>query len=149
GDIGEICVEGAPVMVGYWNDSDLTERRQIAGRAGTWRTGDLGYRGQDGLLRLAGRRDQMVKIRGHRFDLGEVETVLRGQAGVYDAFAVLAQDGIRAAVLAESSDELNAALRLLCARRLPVFARPTRLLFLREFPTLPTGKLDRMGLRAR
>lgn len=150
GEIGEICVEGAPVLLGYWNDRSLTAARQLSGRPHSWRSGDFGYRGSDGSLRLVGRRDQMVKIRGHRFDLGEAEAVLRSQPGVRDAFAVyFEKSGIHAALLAKPNEALFAALRLACARHLPAFARPARFLFLEDFPTLPTGKADRMALHAR
>jgi L-proline---[L-prolyl-carrier protein] ligase len=150
GEIGEICVEGAPVLLGYWNDPSLTAARQLSGRLHSWRSGDFGYRAKDGRLHLVGRRDQMVKIRGHRFDLGEVEAVLRSQPGVRDAFAIYSEtNGIHAAVLADSGAAIAPALRLACAARLPIFARPNRLVFTQEFPTLPTGKVDKMALRAR
>jgi acyl-coenzyme A synthetase/AMP-(fatty) acid ligase len=150
GEVGEICVEGAPVLLGYWNDPQLTAARQLSGRPHTWRSGDFGYRGANGLLRLVGRRDQMVKIRGHRFDLGEVESLLRNQPGVRDAFAVFVEgSGIHAAVLAGADGVLAPALQRVCAKALPVFARPSRIAFLEAFPTLPTGKLDRVALRAR
>ena len=150
GEVGEICVEGPPVLLGYWNDPQLTAARQLSGRPHTWRSGDFGYRGANGLLRLVGRRDQMVKIRGHRFDLGEVESLLRNQPGVRDAFAVFVEgSGVHAAVLAEADGVLAPALRRACAKALPVFARPSRIAILEAFPTLPTGKLDRVALRAR
>ncbi len=149
GEVGEICVEGPPVLLGYWNDQSLTAARQLSGRPHSWRSGDFGYRGADGLLRLVGRRDQMVKIRGHRFDLGEAEAVLRSQPGVRDAFAVyLEKSGIHAAVLAHPGEVSAAALLHACAIRLPVFARPSRFVFLEKFPALPTGKIDRVALRA-
>ncbi len=150
GEVGEICIEGAPVMLGYWKDPQLTASRRLPGRPRSWRTGDLGYRDLNGLLHLVGRGDQMVKIRGHRFDLGEIEAVLRSQPTVRDALAVLSvKNEVHAAVLAESSEALKTALRLVCAKTLPVFARPSRVEFFQKFPTLPTGKVDRMALQAR
>jgi amino acid adenylation domain-containing protein len=150
GEVGEICIEGAPVLLGYWNDPLLTAARQLSGRRHTWRSGDFGYRDANGLLRLVGRRDQMVKIRGHRFDLGEVENLLRNQPGVRDAFAVFFEgSGVYAAVLAEADGIRAPALQRTCANALPIFARPSRIAFLEAFPTLPTGKLDRMALRTR
>jgi amino acid adenylation domain-containing protein len=151
---GEICVEGPPVMLGYWKDPGLTASRRLLDRPHSWRTGDIGYRDENGLLHVVGRKDHVVKIRGHRFDLGEIEAVLRGHPAVRDAVALLvARDEdrgeIHAAVLAEDSEELRRELRRACSRSLPVFARPTRIAMYRQFPTLPTGKVDRMALRAR
>jgi len=152
GAVGELCVEGAPVMQGYWKDPAMTARRQLAGRPHSWRSGDFAYRDAAGLLHLVGRQDHMVKIRGHRFDLGEIEAVLRSQPGVRDAVAALvAKDGgdaeIQAALLAEDSETIRTALRLACAKRLPAFARPSRVAMFEEFPLLPSGKVDRMALQ--
>ena len=110
--------------------------------------------GDDGQLRLLGRRDQLVKLRGHRLDLGEVEAVLRSHPQVRDAVAhaVAAANGeqaIDALVLAGASPALADELRLLCLRRLPPFARPRRVIALPEFPFLPSGKVDRRALQAK
>ncbi|MGH6881627.1 MAG: AMP-binding protein, partial [Hypericibacter sp.] len=152
GAVGELCVEGAPVMLGYWKDPELTARRRLSGRPQSWRSGDFAYRDAAGLLHLVGRQDQMIKIRGHRFDLGEIEAVLRSQPGVRDAIAALVAkaDGnaeVHAALLAEPSETIKTAVRLACAKRLPAFARPSRLLMLDQFPLLPSGKVDRMTLQ--
>ena len=154
GEVGEICVEGGAVMLGYWKDPQLTASRRIPGRPRSWRTGDLGYRDAIGLLHLVGRKDHMVKIRGHRFDLGEIEAVLRSQPAVRDAIAMLmapdeASAEVHAAVVAEPSEALSAAMHVACAKRLPVFARPARILVLQKFPLLSTGKVDRIALQMR
>ncbi len=153
GEVGEICVAGPQVMSGYWNDPELSASKRLDGRPDSYRTGDFALVGADGLLRLIGRRDQVVKIRGHRFDLGEVEAVLKLHPAVRDAaaFAVpVRQDEteVRAAVLVDDDRDLATNLRRLCADRLPGFARPGRIAVLRRFPTLSTGKVDRQALKA-
>jgi amino acid adenylation domain-containing protein len=153
GSVGEICVEGPLVMLGYWGDPALTEARRLPGRHRSWRTGDLGYLDEDGLLHLVGRRDHMVKLRGHRFELGEIEAVLRAHPDVRDAVAcgLPAADGateIWAVVLAAPSADPGAGLRRHCAWFLPGFARPSGILRLDEFPMLSSGKVDRQALKA-
>ena len=93
-----------------------------------------------------------MKLRGHRFDLGEIEAAIRMHPEVRDAaaFAMPTPDGdgeIWAVTLAGERD-LGAELRRACARRLPVFARPTRILQVQRFPLLSTGKIDRQALKA-
>jgi len=150
GDMGEICVVSAGTTAGYWGDPALTASKRLAGLADSYRTGDFAFRGKDGLLHSIGRKDQMVKIRGQRLDLGEVEAVLRLHPQVRDALAVAhgAPDmEIRAVVLSEEGPSLLAELSLLCHRRLPHYGCPARIVTLAQFPLLATGKIDRQALR--
>ena len=150
GEIGEICVVSPGVTIGYWGDPGLTAAKRLAGLSDSFRTGDFAIRGEDGLLHPIGRRDQMVKIRGQRLDLGEVEAVLRLHPQVRDALAVAhgAPDiEVHAVVLSEDSPNLLAELRHLCRRRLPSYGRPARIIVLAQFPLLSTGKIDRQTLR--
>jgi amino acid adenylation domain-containing protein len=153
GEVGEICVTGPQVMSGYWNDPELTAARRVDVRTESYRTGDLGVMDDAGLLRLVGRKDQMIKLRGHRLDLGEIEAALRAHAAVRDAVAltVPAAQGdmqIRAFVLADASERLAIDLGRLCRERLPRFAQPAGIEVLGQFPLLSTGKVDRQALKA-
>src|SRR3569833_2834601 len=77
-EVGEICLAGDGLALGYLNDPTLTEekfqRRLVEGRrVRVYRTGDLGCRDRDGLLHYRGRAARQVKLRGHRVDPAEVE----------------------------------------------------------------------------
>jgi len=153
GEIGEICAVGGPLMLGYWRDPALTQSRRLPGLPESCRTGDFGRRGRDGLVYSAGRADDVVKIRGHRLDLGAVETALCAHARVREAaaFAMNRPDdetSVRAVVLVQGEPVPEEELQLLCSERLPVFARPAHIIQLRDFPLLSTGKIDRTALRA-
>ena len=153
GELGEICAEGPMVALGYWSDPELSREKGLGPGGAYYRSGDLGRIGDDGLLHFAGRADDMVKLRGQRFQLSEIEAVLQSHPAVRKAI-VLAIEApgrepeIRAALLAEGEANLEAELRGLCARRLPVPARPVLIVVLERFPTTVTGKLDRMKLKA-
>jgi L-proline---[L-prolyl-carrier protein] ligase len=153
GEIGEICVKGPSVAMGYWGDPGLTAARRIDGEVDSYRTGDLGFLGPDGQFHLVGRQDHLVKLRGHRFDLGEIEAAIKTHPDVRDAaaFAMPTPDGDReiwAVTLVAGGRDLGAELRLACAKRLPVFARPASIMQLQQFPLLSTGKIDREALKA-
>jgi amino acid adenylation domain-containing protein len=95
GAVGELVIRSPYVTPGYLGgDGDHPAFRAVPGRgAGPWyRTGDLGRRRPDGLLEFHGRRDQQVKIQGHRLELAEVEAALLGDASVAEC-AVLAASG--------------------------------------------------------
>jgi amino acid adenylation domain-containing protein len=153
GEVGEICVVGDNVMMGYWKEPELTAASRIPGIAKSYRTGDLARLGEDGYYHFVGRADHRIKLRGHRFDLGEIEAALKSHPAVRDAVAIVLQAGpqkdrIFAAVLAAKSDKLGPELKALCAKRLPAFARPAGILRLDTFPQLPSGKVDRKALQA-
>ncbi|MEV5650917.1 amino acid adenylation domain-containing protein [Nocardia sp. NPDC052254] len=85
---GEIYIGGAGLAERYLGDEELTTRRFIRHpRTGDrlYRTGDLGRFHPDGRLEFLGREDTQVKIRGHRVELGEVESALRRHPAVADA----------------------------------------------------------------
>jgi len=154
GEVGEICLIGPLVTCGYWKDPELTRRRRLGEVPDSYRTGDLAYATPDGLLHFAGRRDHQVKLRGHRFDLGEIEAALKRHPSVREAVALaLPRDGgeivIHAVVEAGPEPELPLALRQLCAERLPRYAWPERVSVRPELPRLPNGKIDRQTLRHR
>lgn len=155
GEVGEICVVGAAVTAGYWGDPALSAAKRLDGIGDSYRTGDLARLDPDGLYYLVGRRDHVVKLRGHRFDLGEIETAARSDPRVRDAVAIAlnreTQGDLALAILARAGgerDELRAALTRILMDRLPSFARPERLVFFDAFPQLPSGKIDRRWIEA-
>ena len=155
GEPGEICAIGPPVTMGYWNDPALSAAKRLKGVPDSYRTGDLAIQGDDGLIHLIGRRDQMVKLRGQRLDLGEIEAVAKSEPRVREAVAVslpAPNDGneVVLAVLArEDSAGLESELHRICRDRLPSFARPGRIAIFDEFPQLSSGKIDRRALEQR
>ncbi|WP_309138992.1 non-ribosomal peptide synthetase [Nocardia cyriacigeorgica] len=85
---GEIFIGGSGLAEGYLGDDELTARRFLRHpRTGArlYRTGDLGRFHPDGRLEFLGREDTQVKIRGHRVELGEIESALRRHPAVADA----------------------------------------------------------------
>jgi amino acid adenylation domain-containing protein len=150
GEVGEICVVSPGVTLGYWSDPQLTASTRIAGIPCSHRTGDFAFADDGGLLHPIGRTDQLVKVRGQRLDLGEVEAVLRMHSRVHDSFAVAAGGPdleVRAVVQGEESPALRAELNQLCRQHLPSHGRPVRITILARFPLLATGKIDRLALR--
>ena len=153
GEIGEICAIGGPLMLGYWGDPALTAAKRLPGLPASYRTGDFGRLGVDGLIYSAGRADDLVKLRGHRFALGEIEAALRGHKQVREAvaFATVDLNGdseIHAAILIQGDGPPGGELRQLCLERLPAYARPVSIQRFKHFPLLSSGKIDRAALRA-
>ena len=159
GEAGELCVRSSTLTRGYWNRPDLNERAFFR-RASFgpfpdvfYRTGDLVVRHEDGLLRFLGRKDRMVKTRGHRVELDEVEAALCSHPAVSEAAAYVVPDGrgsqvILATVTAHPGRAADGADILRHARtRLPGYAIPQELVVGTELPRTTSGKIDREKLR--
>ncbi|WP_280507043.1 non-ribosomal peptide synthetase [Nocardia flavorosea] len=111
---GEIYIGGSGLAEGYLGDDELTAHRFIRHpRTGArlYRTGDLGRFHPDGRLEFLGREDTQVKIRGHRVELGEIESALRRHRAVADAAVVVngRGPGVRLLGFAEIASDASAA----------------------------------------
>jgi len=156
GEVGELIVAGPTVADGYWGNAEETARRFRFGpryRSGrAYATGDQVRILPGGRYAYLGRRDHMVKIRGQRLELEEVESVLGTAEGVTGVCVVAVTPPGRPTVLcaAVTGDRLDhAALRSHCRGRLPGWAIPQRFLELPAIPLTSTGKTDRQEVRRR
>jgi hypothetical protein len=109
-----------------------------------YRTGDRGRRDRAGQLEFLGRTDSQVSIAGHRVEIGEVETVLRGCPGVRAAAVGTRRDGhettLAAYVILESAAAIG-DVRTRLAAALPPHMIPA-ITVVPEIPMGPTGKAD-------
>lgn len=156
--VGEIAVESRSMSPGYWRRADLTNERFTSdsptGARRIYRTGDLGQLMPDDCLIYLGRRDSMVKVRGHRVDLDALEQSLRALDGVGDAAVVMAstvrqESDLVAFIVAGPAQQLaERDLRRELRKRVPDFMIPSVFVFLEAMPTTPMGKTDRDALRS-
>lgn len=159
---GEILVAGPSVAPGYLNAPELTAAARASVEAGgrMWdchRTGDFATRDADGVLDLRGRRDGLVKTRGFRVELGEVESTLVAHPGVREAVVVAAPHReltnlLCAFVVVDPANGVDgAALTAWCSRTLPGHAVPHWVSIDTDLPRTSTGKVARheLGERAR
>jgi acyl-CoA synthetase (AMP-forming)/AMP-acid ligase II len=153
---GELCVTGAGVMHGYWNRPSETDRAFFVQSDGErwYRTGDVVTCNADGDYVFVGRRDRMVKKRGYRVELGEIEACLYGHEEVREAAVIALPDpesGIRiTAFLCCRSREFVSiiALKQFCAQHLPLYMVPDVFRFCDSLPKTSTDKIDYRELSA-
>lgn len=96
GEVGELCVGGAGVALGYINRPELTAARFMEdlriGPGRIYRTGDRARWRSDGTLEFLGRNDDQAKIRGYRIEPGEIEAVLQEHPAVKQAVVLVRED---------------------------------------------------------
>jgi acyl-CoA synthetase (AMP-forming)/AMP-acid ligase II len=149
GEVGEIWARADSLMAGYLP----AEASPEVLCDGWYRTGDVGYLGDDGCLRITDRCKEMIKVRGFQVAPAEIEAVLYGHPAVGDCAvfgvpdpadgeAVVAAVAVRAPVT-------DTELAGLVAERLASYKRLSRVAFVPEIPRLPSGKLLRRVLKER
>ncbi len=154
GEIGELVVAGAPMMLGYWGRPEATADVLREGRL---HTGDLVVRSTDGRLRLVGRLKDMVRRGGENVSAAEVEAVLQAHPGVAAAGVVAVPDPVRgeevAAIVVRVPPGTGPAaspevLRAHVSERLAPFKVPRYIAYADDLPRTPSEKIDKAALAA-
>ncbi len=164
---GELYVGGAGLARGYVKHPARTAAHFVPHPFSTepgerlYRTGDLVCWREDGTLAFLGRRDQQIKLRGHRIELGDVAAALRAHTAVQDAAVIVREERsgdqrLLAYVVprqAQGAVPQRAfldphALRHDLQTRLPAYMVPSAVVLLDTLPLTPTGKVDRRALAA-
>lgn len=154
---GELVIRGGTVMPGYWNLPARTAEAFLDRPDGRWyRTGDLVRRQPDdpACFTYTGRRDRMVKRRGYRVELGEIEAAFHRLDGLREAAAVAPPDaeaGVRICLFYSWHPEAgpppsSLKLRQHAARHLPASMIPDRFYRLDALPMTSTDKIDYQSL---
>ena len=150
GDTQRIDVVGPQVAAGYRGDHGESPEFSGTGSERRFRTADHGA-WVDGRLRIAGRIDDVVAVHGVNVALGAVEAIVLSELGVREAAVVAIPDprqGHRLVAYVVMEDPAGlTAIAPLVAERLGGAARP-EVVPVASLPMLPSGKIDRLGLRA-
>jgi long-chain acyl-CoA synthetase len=156
GEVGVLHVRGPHVMLGYWNQPDLTAHMLKPGRLPGERvlcTQDFFKMDGDGFLFFVGRSDDIIKTRGEKVSPIEVENCLHGLPGVREAAVIgipdeLLGEAIRAFVaLDEGATWTEEQIKAYCLSKLENFMVPKEVILLAELPKTAAGKIRKKGLR--
>lgn len=147
GETGELVASGPNIMLGYWRDPGATAK---ALSSNGYHTGDVGYQDQDGYFHVVGRKDNQLKVGGHRVNPQEIEDILVSTGLVIEA-AVLGLDdtlsGHRLVAIVVPINEETTERDIIhsCSKLLPKHKIPGELRFLRALPKNSSGKTDRQA----
>ncbi|MGG4442605.1 tyrocidine non-ribosomal peptide synthetase TycB [Brevibacillus fortis] len=154
GQMGELCISGVGLARGYWNRPELTAEKFVDNPfvpgEKMYRTGDLAKWLPDGNIEYLGRIDHQVKVRGHRVELGEVESVLLRYETIIEAAAITHLDDhgqpYLCAYYVANGEASPAQLREFMGKELPNYMVPSFFVQLDKMPLTPNDKIDRKAL---
>jgi acyl-CoA synthetase (AMP-forming)/AMP-acid ligase II len=147
GELGEVVASGANIMRGYWSDPQASAA--VLSPNG-YRTGDIGYRDKDGYFHLAGRKDNQLKVGGHRINPQEIEDTLMATGLLIEVAVIGVEDPlaghklIAIAVPIDVTTSKNSIL-IKCIELLPRYKVPSEIRIVNKLPKNNSGKIDKVG----
>lgn len=153
GEIGEICVSGPCVTLGYYGAKEKTDEVFVQNplnknyREIIYKTGDLGHLDEDGVLYFHGRKDRQIKHMGHRIELSEIEETAKQLQGITDCCSLYYKEKEHL-YLFYTGDATSKDIVLHFRSQMPAFMVPRKLINLDSMPTLPNGKIDMQSLKS-
>jgi len=151
--IGELCVSGTALALGYYNNTEQTARAFVQNPLNTYymemmyRTGDLAYYNERGELCFASRKDFQIKHMGQRIELGEIESCLDRLPEIKRACCIYRSETQKIILFYEGDCTKEAILRFL-KNELPLYMIPHVLFQLETMPINKNGKIDRDQLKS-
>jgi long-chain acyl-CoA synthetase len=149
-EIGEVCVRGGNVMLGYWNQPEETAKTM---RNRWLLTGDIGYRDVDGYYYITDRKKDMLLVNGINVYPREIEEILYQYPGVKEAAVIGKPDtrkGEQPVAFVAASDGAvleEKTLQKFIRERLADYKVPRRVVLLPALPRNATGKILKTELR--
>lgn len=153
GEVGELCVRGSGVALGYYGNRTKTEEVFVQNPLNTlyndiiYRTGDLVKSDEDGNLIFVSRKDFQVKHKGNRIELGEIEVAVNAIKGVTNAACIFDQPNDKLILYYTTNDNQPLDIINLVKDRIPVYMFPEVVNHLQQMPYNLNGKIDRIALK--
>lgn len=145
---GELWIGGDGVAKGYISDDLLTEEKFVYENGIRWyKTGDMGRFWPDGTIEFLGRKDTQVKIRGHRIEMGEIESILNQYPGiissVVDVVGIKESKKIYAYIISRQKKLDFKSIEQFLKSYLPEYMIPSKFVMGEKIPLSLNGKVER------
>jgi D-alanine--poly(phosphoribitol) ligase subunit 1 len=154
-EIGELCVRGSSLSLGYWRSESTAEvfvQNPLHNNYPEliYRTGDLVRYGHDGDIEYIGRKDNQIKHLGHRIELGEIEHIILSNSNI-KKLCVLFDEILQEIVMFYQYNEIISIreFRRMLIGVLPKYMLPGRYELVSNIPSNSSGKIDRLAMKKR
>lgn len=153
-EIGEICVRGISLSMGYYNNPEKTREVFIQNPLNKsypeliYRTGDLGYYNHYKEIMYVGRKDFQIKHNGYRIELGEIETAVSSIDEINNLCVLYNYSAKQIVLFYTGNKELDVKyIRTKLLSKIPKYELPTQIFYLEEMPLTSNGKINRQKLQ--
>jgi acyl-coenzyme A synthetase/AMP-(fatty) acid ligase len=162
GETGEIVHRGPGVFLGYWGNPEASAKVRrpdplwpldgIAPPMAVF-SGDLGWKDEQGLLYIKGRRDRLIKSMGVRVSPDEIEAIIRRSGLVRDVAVVgvphelMGEMVVAAITVPDQAEDVIRALKVFARDTMSNFMQPREYRIVDQFPLTPNGKTSLPGVR--
>lgn len=152
-EIGELCVRGTSLALGYYNNFAKTQEvfcqnpLNVMYPEYIYRTGDLVKYNEEGELVYCARKDFQIKHMGHRIELGEIEVVSDAIDFVERSCCLYDSNKEKIVLIYQAKENKDEEILKILGERLPKYMVPTQMIYLQTIPLNKNSKIDRVKLR--
>ena len=149
---GELLARGPFLADGYYRNPEKTSEVFVQNPLNdaypeiVYRTGDLVYKGEDGLLRYQGRKDFQIKHMGYRIEPGEIEAAIGALPEIHTCVCIYLETTDQILLFYQGKIKQE-ALSSAVSGKLPAYMRPNKFIRIRQMPYNANGKIDRKLLK--
>lgn len=153
GQVGEICVRGSSLALGYYNNWEKTKEAFIQNPLNSWYpeliycTGDLGRYVEDGNLMFISRKDYQIKHMGHRIELGEIEIAINALSFVEAACCIYDEKEEKIVLFYQAIEQCDRELLKSLGKVIPRYMFPNKMMYFERLPLNKNAKIDRTWLK--
>lgn len=153
GEIGEICVSGSSLALGYYNELEKTDGVFIQNPLNPhyperiYCTGDMGKYDSEGNLLFMSRKDAQIKHMGHRIELGEIEIAVNALPFIEVAVCIYDEPAQKIVLFYQSEQDYKKEIIAELGKRLPKYMQPNQYYQYDKLPLNKHAKIDRLKLK--
>jgi amino acid adenylation domain-containing protein len=159
GDKGQIYISGIGLARGYYKDKHQTEKKFVPNHftdnenSYLYQSGDYGRMNADGNIEFLGRLDEQVQIRGHRVEIGEIESLLNQYQNITNGIVLATKKDTTPEIIAfvspkEITDNTKLIMEIssFLQQKLPNYMLPKKIFVIHEWPLTSNGKINKNQL---
>lgn len=151
-EMGEICVTGDTLSLGYYKNKSLTDKAFVQNplvdyREVIYKTGDIAFYDECGNIVWKSRKDFQIKHMGFRIELSEIETIVGSIPEIEECCCIYDSEYKKILLFYQAQEDLKSVIGKKVRVSLPKYMYPGKYYRLEQMPHNANGKIDRKLLK--